>query len=55
MRSTVYQHVSGRIERIIEDGPGGATNTVTPGLTTEMEWLMANATRRHPHTQRCGA
>ncbi|AVR77241.1 hypothetical protein I5H75_gp074 [Mycobacterium phage OwlsT2W] len=40
MRKTVfYQRVSGSIEREYEDGPGGAGNTVTPGLTTGLEWL----------------
>ncbi|AFA45084.1 hypothetical protein FDI13_gp076 [Mycobacterium phage Spartacus] len=40
MRKTVfYQLVSGSIERANEDGPGGAGNTVTPGLTTGLEWL----------------
>lgn len=33
------QHVSARIEQANEDGPGGAGNTVTPGLTTAKEWL----------------
>lgn len=39
MNYQLMQRFSGRIERIIEDGPGGAGNTVTPGLTTELEWL----------------
>ncbi|AAN08001.1 hypothetical protein SEA_DOUG_72 [Mycobacterium phage Doug] len=40
MRKNVfYQRVSGSIEREYEDGPGGAGNTVTPGLTTGLEWL----------------
>lgn len=33
MNYQLMQRFSGRIERIIEDGPGGAGNTVTPGLT----------------------
>lgn len=35
----VSQHVSTKIERESESGPGGAGNTVTPGLTTAKEWL----------------
>lgn len=39
MTSHVPQHIWARIERLNENGPGGAGNTVTPGLTTAKEWL----------------
>ncbi|AQT25884.1 hypothetical protein SimranZ1_72 [Mycobacterium phage SimranZ1] len=39
MKTRLYQRFSGSIERANEDGPGGAGNTVAPGLTTGLEWL----------------